>query len=164
MPTALRDVRFQGQSGKHMLTLSFSGFDPGCVETRLSRGRSELFSQLPITSSIYQCDWFPQRRNRDGNSTRKLGVGVFTQPGPLTDNERHEGPRPKPELVQSTRHDQTPFGSRRRAWSGSSLSAHSRNISALLGCFGSSTFWATSAPAIGRLWTASKPTWTRTDA
>src|SRR3979411_2580982 len=28
MPTALRDVRFQGQSGKHMLTLSFSGFDP----------------------------------------------------------------------------------------------------------------------------------------
>src|SRR6266436_2097125 len=83
---------------------------------------------------------------------------------PLTDNERHEGPRPKPELVQSTRHDQTPFGSRRRAWSGSSLSAHSRNISALLGRFGSSTFWATSAPAIGRPSTGSKPTWTRTEA
>jgi hypothetical protein len=28
MPTALRDVRSQGQSGKHLLTLSFSGFDP----------------------------------------------------------------------------------------------------------------------------------------
>jgi hypothetical protein len=28
MPTALRDVRSQGQSGKHMLALSFSGFDP----------------------------------------------------------------------------------------------------------------------------------------
>src|SRR5258705_331438 len=28
MPTALRDVRFQGQLGKHLLALSFSGFDP----------------------------------------------------------------------------------------------------------------------------------------
>ncbi len=27
MPTTLRDVRFQGQSGKHMLAGSFSGFD-----------------------------------------------------------------------------------------------------------------------------------------
>ncbi len=31
MPTTLRDVRFQGQSGKHMLASSFSGFDP--IET-----------------------------------------------------------------------------------------------------------------------------------
>jgi hypothetical protein len=28
MPTALRDVRSQGQSGKHLLALSFSGLDP----------------------------------------------------------------------------------------------------------------------------------------
>jgi hypothetical protein len=28
MPTALRNVRSQGQSGKHMLAGSFSGFDP----------------------------------------------------------------------------------------------------------------------------------------
>jgi len=28
MPTASRDVRSQGQSGKHVLALSFSGFDP----------------------------------------------------------------------------------------------------------------------------------------
>jgi len=28
MLTTLRDVRFQGQSGKHMLASSFSGFDP----------------------------------------------------------------------------------------------------------------------------------------
>jgi hypothetical protein len=28
MPTALRNVRYQGQSGSHMLALSFSGFDP----------------------------------------------------------------------------------------------------------------------------------------
>jgi hypothetical protein len=29
----LRNVRYQGQSGSHMLALSFSGFDPGCVKT-----------------------------------------------------------------------------------------------------------------------------------
>src|SRR6267142_3330329 len=28
MPTVLRDVRSRGQSGKHVLALSFSGFDP----------------------------------------------------------------------------------------------------------------------------------------
>jgi hypothetical protein len=28
MPTALRNVRSREQSGKHMLALSFSGFDP----------------------------------------------------------------------------------------------------------------------------------------
>jgi hypothetical protein len=31
MPTALRDVRSQGQSGKHMLALSFSAFDPSRI-------------------------------------------------------------------------------------------------------------------------------------
>jgi hypothetical protein len=28
MPTPLRNVRSRGQSGKHLLALSFSGFDP----------------------------------------------------------------------------------------------------------------------------------------
>jgi hypothetical protein len=28
MPTLFRNVRSQGQSGKHLLALSFSGFDP----------------------------------------------------------------------------------------------------------------------------------------
>jgi len=28
MPTAMRDVRSRGQSGKHILAVSFSGFDP----------------------------------------------------------------------------------------------------------------------------------------
>jgi hypothetical protein len=27
-------IRFRAQSGKHVLALSFSGFDPGCVKTR----------------------------------------------------------------------------------------------------------------------------------
>jgi hypothetical protein len=33
MPTAMRDVRSRGQSGKHILAVSLSGFDPGCVKT-----------------------------------------------------------------------------------------------------------------------------------
>jgi hypothetical protein len=28
MPTAMRDVRSRGQSGKHILAVSLSGFDP----------------------------------------------------------------------------------------------------------------------------------------
>jgi hypothetical protein len=41
MPTALRNVRYQGQSGKHVLALSFSGFDPGCVKTQKSKRDEE---------------------------------------------------------------------------------------------------------------------------
>ena len=54
---------------------------PGCVKTCPSQGRLELFSQSPSSDRSCQCNWFLHRRNRDGNSTRRLGVGVFTQPG-----------------------------------------------------------------------------------
>jgi len=40
MPTTLRDVRFQGQSGKHVLALSFSGFDPERTFDRLDNGEA----------------------------------------------------------------------------------------------------------------------------
>ena len=46
MPTALRNVRYQGQSGKHVLALSFSGFDLGCVKTCAHEKRAEWFSLL----------------------------------------------------------------------------------------------------------------------
>src|SRR6266404_7552455 len=36
MPTLLRDVRFQGQNGKHVLSLSFSGFDPSATSGLIS--------------------------------------------------------------------------------------------------------------------------------
>jgi adenylate cyclase len=36
MPTALRNVRYQGQSGKHVLALSLSGFDPIRSFTRVT--------------------------------------------------------------------------------------------------------------------------------
>jgi hypothetical protein len=56
--------------------------DRGCVKTRSSQGCAELFSQSPSSDRSCQCNWIPHRRNRDGNSTRKFNVRVFTQPGP----------------------------------------------------------------------------------
>jgi hypothetical protein len=50
MPTALRNVRSQGQSGKHLLALSFSAFDPErtCREPLLDHpvGRGERFCRI----------------------------------------------------------------------------------------------------------------------
>jgi hypothetical protein len=43
MPTALRNVRYQGQSGKHVLALSFSGFDPERTFLDLDLSRSAAF-------------------------------------------------------------------------------------------------------------------------
>src|SRR5258708_5694087 len=85
MPTALRDVRSRGQSGKHMLAWSFSGFDPACVKTRASKECAELFSPFSSFDCDCQCCSFPIQRNRDEISTRKFGVGVFTQAGPKPD-------------------------------------------------------------------------------
>jgi O-methyltransferase domain/Dimerisation domain len=59
--------------------------DPGCVKTRLSEDCVELFSQLPSSERSCQYNRLPHRRNRDGISTRKLDIGVFTQAGPETD-------------------------------------------------------------------------------
>src|SRR5450631_1063327 len=62
-----------------------SVFDPGCVKTRLGEGCAELFSQLPSSERSCQYNRLPHRRNRDGSSTRKLDIGVFTQPRPEAD-------------------------------------------------------------------------------
>jgi hypothetical protein len=48
MPTALRDVRSQGQSRKHVLALSFSAFDP--EETSPGRGASRGEIRDPLLS------------------------------------------------------------------------------------------------------------------
>src|SRR5882724_11169620 len=77
-----------GEERKSRLRHPTSESDPGCVKTRLSQERLELFSQLPFASSTYPCDWFPQLRNRVENSTRKFSVRVFTQPGPHTGHRR----------------------------------------------------------------------------
>src|SRR5471032_1850567 len=58
-----------------------SGWGPGCVKTRLGEGCAELFSQLASSERSCQYNRLPHRRNRDGSSTRKLDIGVFTQPG-----------------------------------------------------------------------------------
>src|SRR6478672_4546218 len=85
MPKYLDDVRCWVNSGKHLLALSFSGFDPGCVKTCTSQECAELFSLSSSLSSGRKHFWFSNLRNRDGISTRRLNVGVFTQPRPLTD-------------------------------------------------------------------------------
>src|SRR5258708_18548823 len=81
MPTLFRNVRSEGQSGKHVLALSFSGFDPGCVKTRSRRECAELFSPFSSFDCDCQCCSFPIQRNQDKISTRKFDVGVFTQAG-----------------------------------------------------------------------------------
>src|SRR6266481_3187280 len=85
MPTSLRDVRSEGQSGKHLLALSFSGFDPGRVKTCASRECAELCSLFSSFDGDCQSGSFVIQRNRDKLSTRKFDVGVFTQPGSKTE-------------------------------------------------------------------------------
>jgi hypothetical protein len=41
MALELGDVRYWMNSGKHLLALSFSGFDPGCVKTQKSKRDEE---------------------------------------------------------------------------------------------------------------------------
>src|ERR1035437_6591585 len=62
-----------------------SGPGLGCEITRLSLECAELFSLLASPDSGRQRYWFSNRRNRDGISTRKFCVGVFTQPGSKTE-------------------------------------------------------------------------------
>src|SRR5258708_2927096 len=51
------DVRFVAERTSEYRTLR-SAFDPGCVKTRLSQGRAELFSQLPSPNRSCQCNRF----------------------------------------------------------------------------------------------------------
>src|ERR1035437_4362540 len=57
----------------------------GCVKTCTGKECAELFSLLASPDSGRQRYWFSNRRNRDGISTRKFCVGVFTQPGSKTE-------------------------------------------------------------------------------
>src|SRR6266446_6013218 len=82
MPTASSNVRFQGQLGKHLLEASISSNDPGCVKTCTSQECAELFSLSSSLSGGRKHFWFSNLRNRDGISTRRLNVGVFTRPRP----------------------------------------------------------------------------------
>ena len=59
--------------------------DPGCVKTRMRGQAAELFSLFSSFDGACQSGSFLIQRNRDKRSTRKLGVGVFTQPGSKAD-------------------------------------------------------------------------------
>src|SRR6267378_1849750 len=62
--------------------------DPGCVKTCRSQECAELFSLSSSLSSGRKHFWFSNLRNRDGISTRRLNVGVFTRPRPRPDIQR----------------------------------------------------------------------------
>jgi hypothetical protein len=50
MPTASRNVRYWVNSGKHLLSLSFSGFDPERTFLDLDQSRSAAFHKLLAVS------------------------------------------------------------------------------------------------------------------
>src|ERR1700681_860316 len=58
---------------------------PDRVKTCTSRECGELFSLFSSFSGDCQSGSFVIQRNRDKLSTRKLDVGVFTQPGSFSD-------------------------------------------------------------------------------
>src|SRR5712664_1028928 len=62
-----------------------SQFDPGCVKTCTSQECAELFSLSSSLSGGRKHFWFSNLRNRDGISTRRLNVGVFTRPRPTAE-------------------------------------------------------------------------------
>jgi hypothetical protein len=62
-----------------------SASDPGGVKTRASGECAESFSIISSLDADCQSCSFLFQRNRDKRSTRKFGVRVFTQPGPIPD-------------------------------------------------------------------------------
>src|SRR5258707_10062480 len=58
----------------------------GWRKTCRSQECAELFSLSSSLSSGRKHFWFSNLRNRDGISTRRLNVGVFTRPRPIADN------------------------------------------------------------------------------
>jgi hypothetical protein len=64
-------------------------------ENAAERRTRRIVFQLSCSDRSYQCKFLSHRRNRDGISTRKLHVRVFTQPG------AHTGPPPPIWYVRS---------------------------------------------------------------
>src|ERR1700676_1621997 len=83
MPSAIRSLSGGNRTCRGQLTMS--AIDPGCVKTCTSQECVELFSLSSSLSSGRKHFWFSNLRNRDGISTRRLNVGVFTQPRPGAD-------------------------------------------------------------------------------
>src|ERR1700730_3572059 len=76
------DVRLLGRKADLTLARANSAYDPGCVKTCTSQECAELFPLSSSLSSGCKHFWFSNLRNRDGISTRRLNVGVFTRPRP----------------------------------------------------------------------------------
>src|SRR5438309_11858263 len=63
MPTALRNGLSRGQSGKHMLALSFSGFDRCCRKSRKSNDAKNLANVDFWTTPPLRCSLVSIRRS-----------------------------------------------------------------------------------------------------
>jgi hypothetical protein len=66
MPTLFRNVRSRGQTGKHMLALSFSGFDPS--------GHCELDGHTPVLAHRLSAlrYWIGARQMAEAGVERRL--------------------------------------------------------------------------------------------
>src|SRR5258705_10802572 len=73
MPTLFRNVRSQGQSRKHVLALSFSGFDPTRTSPSLN---GNLFRGQAKTHKIGADDDIPSKARSLGVSTRGTELGA----------------------------------------------------------------------------------------
>src|ERR1700692_4840233 len=65
--------------------LCMSAVGPGCVKTSTRGERAELFSLFSSFDGACQSGSFLIQCHRDKRSTRKFDVGVFTQPGPISE-------------------------------------------------------------------------------
>ena len=71
---------FSGAERKWCRPAATSPFDSGCVKTRSSVQRAELFSQFFASGGRNQYNSLSDRRNREEASTGKSTFRVFTQP------------------------------------------------------------------------------------
>ena len=70
MPTALRNVRYQGQSGKHVLASSFSGFDPTVWS---GRAVQEGAHSIPTRATL-GAGWVAAADAKTSSTTRRTGT------------------------------------------------------------------------------------------
>ena len=77
------NVRYLHQFGEHILTGSFTPYDPGCAKTREFNLRVENSSQFGLSENQKCWRRVSEEGNRENGSTLSWLAHVFTRPGPL---------------------------------------------------------------------------------
>src|SRR6266404_6710529 len=99
MPTALRDVRFQGQSGKHMLASSFSGFDPYRSSSAL-RWRCGAVTNVVFSKNVFGVALSSEGRMRRRALIKLVAGSEVALP---LDHRRHRSRRWRLEALNARR-------------------------------------------------------------